>query len=128
MLALPVALGGLVVRGRGGGGDRVGGGVTGVTGDVGGCGRVTGGTGRCSGRCVIGFSGGGMRGKGCGARLPYPDLTARPGPRGLERLPGTVVFRMLPLEVREHALGAVGGPERQKRVILPTPGAVRLRL
>jgi len=99
--------------GVGGGGDSVGGSVTGVTGNVGGCGGVTGGTGGGTGRSLIGVAGGGVSGKCGGARLAQRYLTTHPGTRRFDSFPRAVVFRVLLLEVWEHMLGAVSGPEHQ---------------
>jgi hypothetical protein len=98
--------------GVGGGGDSVGGGVTGVTGHVGGCGGVTGGTGGGAARSLIGFAGGGVSSNCGGARLAHRYLATHPGTRCFDSFPRPVVCRVLLLEVREHVLGAVGGPER----------------
>ena len=86
-------------RGFGGGLDSVIGGVRGVAGDAG------------------GVAVGGMGGKRGGARLAHRDLATRPGTPCLDGIPGSVVFRALLLEAREHVLGAVGGPERQRPVV-----------
>ena len=99
---------------RGGGSlDSVGSGVTGVTGHVSSCGGVTGGACGSSCRSVIGVAGGGVGGKCGGARLAHRYLLTRPGAPGVESFPRSVVFRVVLLEVREHVLGAVGGPEHQ---------------
>jgi hypothetical protein len=100
-------------RGGGGGVDRVGGGVTGVTGDVGGCGGVTGGTGCCSGRSVIGIAGGCVSRKGGSARLAHRNLASQPGAACFDGFARPVVSRVLLLEVGEHVLSAIGGPEHQ---------------
>jgi hypothetical protein len=100
-------------RGGGGGVDSVGGGVTGVTGDVGGCGGMTGGTGGSSGRGVVGIAGGGVGGQCGAARLAHRYLTTRPGAPCFNGFARSGVFRVVLLEVWEHVLGAVGGPERQ---------------
>jgi hypothetical protein len=99
----------ITFRSGGGGGDSIGGGVTGVTGDVGGCGGVTGGTGGSTGSRVIGVAGG----KCGGARLTHRYLAAHPGTPCFEGFARSVILRVLLLEVREHVLGAVGGPEHQ---------------
>jgi len=98
--------------------DRVGPCVTGVTGDVGGCDSVTGGTGRCSGRSVLRVARGGVSGQCGGARRTTPYLSTRPGTCSLDRLARSVVFRVLLLEAREHVLGALSGPDRQRFVVL----------
>jgi hypothetical protein len=100
-------------RGGGGGLDSVGGGVTGVTGHVSGCGGVTGSPGGSSCRSVIGVAGGGVGGKCGGARLAHRYLATRPGPPCFDGFARPVVFRVVLLEVWEHVLGAVGGPEHQ---------------
>jgi len=84
-----------------------------MTGDMGGCGGVTGGTGGRSGRSVIGVAGGGVGGECGGARLAHRYLATHPGTPGFDGFARPVVSRVLRLEVRQHMLGAVGGPERQ---------------
>jgi hypothetical protein len=96
-----------------GGFDSVGGSVTGVTGNVGGCGGVTGGAGGGTGRSLIGVAGCGVSGKCGGARLAQRYLATQPGTPCFDGFPGSVVFRVPLLEVREHMFGAVSGPEHQ---------------
>jgi len=99
--------------GVGGGRDSVGGGVTGVTGDVRGCGGVGSSTGGGTGCSLIGVAGGGVGSKCGGARLAERYLTTHPGTPCFDSPPRSVVFRVLLLEVWEHMLGAVCGPEHQ---------------
>ncbi len=94
------------------------GGVTGVAGHVRGSSRVTGGAGGGAGRTFIGGAGGGVGGNCRVARLAALDLTTRPCARGFDGFARPVVFRVLLLEVREHMLGADGGPERQFPLIM----------
>jgi hypothetical protein len=101
-----------------GGSDRVGGGMAGVTGDMGGCGGMAGGTRSGTGRRVIGSSGGGMSGTRSSSRSAHGDFAAHPATRSFEGFPGSIVVRVLCLEGREHVLGAVRGPERQRPVIV----------
>src|SRR5829696_2370235 len=121
-LALPVAfLGGSGgVRRVGGlcGLDGVGGGARSVGGDVGGRGGVSRGTGGSLGLGSIGLAGG-VGGERGGACLAHLHPSARPGTPGLDGPPRPGVSRALLLKVWEHVLGAVGGPERQRSVILP---------
>jgi hypothetical protein len=119
MSVLPIVFPGGDSGGGGGGGgasgrgDSVSGSVTGVSGNVGGCGGVTSGTGSGTGRSLIGVAGGGVSGRRGGARLAHRHLTAHPGTSCFNSLPRSVVLRGLLLEVREHALCAVGGPEHK---------------
>ena len=87
--------------------------MTGVPSDMRGSGGVTRGTGRSPGGGVIGFAGGGVGGECGGAHLAHPDLATRPGTTCFEGFAGPVVFRVLLLEERKHAFGAVRGPEHQ---------------
>jgi hypothetical protein len=48
-----------------------------------------------------------------GARLARRNFAAHPGTPRFDGVPRLVVFRVLLLEVGEHVLGAVGGPEHQ---------------
>jgi hypothetical protein len=92
--------------------------VSGVGGNVSGGGGVTGGTGGvASGGMGSGGAGGGVGSEGGGAYLTQRYLTTRPGARRFERFPGSVVFGVLLLEIREHALGAVGGRKHQRPVV-----------
>jgi hypothetical protein len=96
----------------------VGGGVHGVGGNVGGGGGVTGGTGGAT-SCGIGSRGarGGVGSEGGGAYLTQRYLTTRPGTRRFDSFPGSGVFGILLLKIRERALGAVGGPKHQRPVV-----------
>jgi len=108
------------VDGHGGVGDglySVGGGVAGVSGHVGGCDGLTSGTGGSSGGSFIGVAGSGVDGDCGDACRTHPYLAARPCSRRLDSFPRAVVLRVLLLEVRQHTLGAVSGPERQGPVI-----------
>ena len=118
-LVLPIAFSGSCILGVVGAGgvcgglDCVCGGVAGVTGHVGGSGGLASGTGGSSGRTFIRVAGGGVGGDSGGSRHTHPYLATRPCSRCLDGYPRSVVIRVLLLEVREHVLGAVGGPERQ---------------
>ena len=48
-----------------------------------------------------------------GVSLAHRDLTTHPGTPCFEGLPRSVVFRVVLLEVWEHVLGALSGPEHQ---------------
>ena len=61
---------------------------------------------------------GGMRGEGELPGLDHCKLTCCPGASGLNRLARSVITRMLVLEVRQHMLRAVSGPQRQCPVVL----------
>jgi hypothetical protein len=117
--ALPITFRGRISSGGGGdrggddGFDRVGSGVTGVTGHVGGAGGVTGGTGDGTGRTFIGGAGGGVGGNCGGARTAARYLTTHPSTRCFNGFARSVVLRVLLLEIWEHVLCAVGGPEHQ---------------
>ncbi len=108
-MALPVALlggssgGAYRIRSLSGGPDSVVGGVRSVGGGLGG------GLGLSS----IGLACCGVGGERGGARLAHLYPSARPGTSRFDGPPRPVVSRVLVLEVREYALGAVGGPERQ---------------
>ena len=108
------------VRGNGGdrGVDRVGGGVTSVLGDVSCCGGMTSGACSCSGRCVIDVAGGSVGGHCGGARFTARYLTTRPSAPCVDSCSRSAVIRVVLFEIREHVIGAVGGPERQRLVIL----------
>ena len=99
-------------RGGGGGVDSVGGGVAGVTGHVGGSGGVTGGTGGSS-AAPSSASRAAAWAATAAARACPRYLATRPGAPCFDGFARSVVFRVLLLEVWEHVLGAVGGPERQ---------------
>ena len=120
-LALPVAfLGGSGGVHRVGGlcsPDGVGGGVRSVGGDVGCRGGVSRGASGGLGLGSIGLAGGGVGGERGGACLAHLHPSARPGTPRLDGPPRPGVSRALLLEVREHVLGAVGGPERQRSVV-----------
>lgn len=105
-------------RGGDGGLDRVGGGVTGVSGHVGGCGGMAGGTGGGASRTFIRVTGGGMGGNCSGARCAARYLTTHPGTRCFDGFARPVVLRVLLLEEWKRMLGAIGGPERQRPVVL----------
>lgn len=107
------SVGGGGIGGVGDGLNSVGGGVAGVTGYMGGCGGVTGSTGGSAGRTIISVASGGVGGNCGSARLAALYLTPRPGAPCFKGFARSVVFRVLLLEVREHVLGAVGGPEHQ---------------
>ncbi len=47
----------------------------------------------------------------------HRDLATRPGTPRFDGVPRPVVFGVPLLEAREHALGAVGGPEHQRPVV-----------
>jgi hypothetical protein len=110
-LILPAAFLGGVNGGDGPNG--VGGSVTGVAGHVWRGGGLAGGSGSGPGRTLDDRAGGGVSGHGGGACLPHSYLAARPRARGLDGFPRPIVTRVLPLEEREHPLGAVGGPKGQ---------------
>jgi hypothetical protein len=78
---------------------------------------LTGGTGGGSRSAFIRVASGGVCGDRGGARLTYAYLAARPCSRCLDGFARSVIARVLRLEVREHVLGAVGGPERQRPVV-----------
>jgi hypothetical protein len=89
-----------------------------MPGYVSGGGSVTGGAGSGAGGRSLGSGAGGGVGRERGSPNPSErQLTPRPGARRLDGLPGSVVFRILLLEMRKDVLGAVGGPERQCPVV-----------
>ena len=110
--------------GPSGGLDGVGGGVRGVGGDVGGSGNMSRSAGGGLSLGSICLASGGMGVERGGARRAHLDLSARPGTPCFDSPPRPVVSRPLLLEAREYALGAVGGPECQRFVVL----TVQLRL
>jgi hypothetical protein len=73
--------------------------------NVGGCGGVS-----CA---LIGLSGRGVGGECGGTRLAHRDLATHPGTSCFDGMAGSVVFRVVLLEVRKYVLGALGGPEHQ---------------
>ena len=89
-----------------------------MTGDVGGRGGVTGGTGRGTCGRIFGGAGSGVGGKRRHARLAHAHLATRPGTRRFDGFARSVVTRVLRLEARKNALGAVGGPEGERSVVL----------
>ena len=89
-----------------------------MSGHVGRCGGVPGGaSGRDRGG-ALGRSRGGMRGEGERPGLDHSKLTGCPGATGLDRLARSVITWMLVLEVPQHMLRAVSGPQRQCPVVL----------
>jgi hypothetical protein len=89
-----------------------------VGGNVGGGGSVTGGTGGAAGGGMGSRgAGGGVGSEGGGAYLTQRYLTTRPGARRFDCFPGSGVFGVFLLEIREHVLGAVGGPKHQRPVV-----------
>ncbi len=97
--------------------------MPGMAGDVSGSGGLSGRSGSRASRSVIGLAGGGVGGDRRGAHLAHGRLTTRPGATGLDGLPGPVVVRVI-LEVREHVLRTVSGPERQRPVVRPVESHV----
>lgn len=96
---------------------RVAGGMAGVTRDMSGRRSVAGGTSGGTGGRPIGISSGSMSHERGLARFATRESPARPGASRLDRLTRTNVLRMPDLEAREHAFGAVCGPERQQLMI-----------
>src|SRR5215208_1081091 len=90
-----------------------------MTGHVRGSGSLTSGP-RCSaGRTFIRAAGGGVGSDPGGAGLAHSYLSSCPGACRLDSFPRSLVLRVLLLIVREHVLGAVGGSQRQRPVVLP---------
>jgi len=90
----------------------------GVTGGVGRSGGVARGARRSAGGIVGAFSRGGMSGHRRLARRADPYLAPRESASGLDGLTWTVVLGAVLLEQRQHALGAVGGPDGEGRLVL----------
>ncbi len=57
-------------------------------------------------------------GEGSGPGLTDADLASCPGARRFDRLPRTIVVRVVPLKEREEPLGLVGGPKRPSAVFV----------
>ncbi|GGM80047.1 hypothetical protein GCM10012275_58290 [Longimycelium tulufanense] len=74
---------------------------------------MTGGPSNGASHSLIGVASGGVGGKRGGARLAHRDLTTHPGSSYRDSLPGSIIFRVPLLEVGEHMLGAVSGPEHR---------------
>jgi hypothetical protein len=118
VISFPGARGCGAGGGSGYGLECVVGGVGGVGCHVGCGGSVTGRAGCSASRAITGVAGGGVGGYRGGASLADPPPAARPGTPHLDGVPGPVVSRVPLLEEREYALGAVGGPEHQRPVIV----------
>ncbi len=103
-------------RGFGGGGDgleRVGRGVRRMSGHVGCCGGVPGGSSGGNRGGILGLPRGSVRGGGAPPGVGHGKLAGGPGATGVNRLAWSVITRMLVLEVMQHMLRAVSGPEHQ---------------
>ena len=85
--------------------------VRGVAGNVGGCGGMTGGARGGPGSRVIGVPSGSVGGECGDTHLAHRNFAAHPGAPCPYGSPRPLVLRVLLLEMREHMLGAVGGPE-----------------
>jgi len=110
----------LTFGGRGGEAGRLRGvhdGAEGVTGGVSRGGGVTGGTGGSAGGIVRAVACSGMSGEGGLASNADPYLAPREGARRLDGQAGPVVLRSMPLEQRQHVLGAVGRPDGQRHLV-----------
>jgi len=75
------------------------------------CGRDRGGT--------LGLPRGGVRGEGELSGLDHSKIACSPSTTGLNRLAWSLITRMYVLEVRQHMLRAVSGPQRQCLVVQP---------
>ncbi len=96
--------------------------MTGVSSHVGGGSRVPGGAGGGTSSGVLRVARGRMGGRRRGPRLADPYLTARPGPRRLDGFAGPVILQPMLFKQRKYVLGAVGGPERERPVVVLADG------
>jgi hypothetical protein len=92
--------------------DGIGCGMHCMGGNMRSCRSMSGSAGCSASLCRTGVTGRRMSGKRSLAGCGHLKLTAHPGASCFNRLPRPLVFRACCLQIRQHAFGAVGSPER----------------